>query len=76
MPGPSLPAPSLRGQQASLRTFPQTAGRRLSKRLIPNALFAIFRATDRFFSLLSGRGPRFAGLRWCPRRHARSPAAT
>ena len=41
MLGPSLPAPSLRGRPASLRTFPDNARGRIPKRLIYRELSAI-----------------------------------
>src|ERR1700730_19314590 len=52
-----VPAPSLRGQSASLRGFPDRPRRRFLKRLIRRSLLAIgrgFSAADRFFSLSSG----------------------
>src|ERR1700747_2057420 len=59
----SLPAGSLRGRPASLRTFPERACHRRPKPLIWRMLSAIRRASSglsRFFSLLSGR--RISGV--------------
>src|SRR3984893_1350631 len=56
-----VPAPSLRGQSASLRGFPDRPRRRFLKRLIRRSLLAIgrgFSAADRFFPLSSGRKKR------------------
>src|SRR5262249_54551839 len=58
-----LPAGSLRGRPASLRTLPERAGCRLAKPLIWRILLAIGPAIARprrFFSLLSGR--RLSGV--------------
>ena len=54
----ALPARSLRGRPASLRTFPERACYHLPKPLIWRVLLAIGSAISglkRFFSLLSGR---------------------
>src|SRR5712671_7936704 len=62
----SVPAPSLRGQSASLRGFPDWPRRQLPKRLIRRGLLAIgrgFSAADRFFSLSSGRKARSSNAR-------------
>src|ERR1700730_13141924 len=62
----SVPAPSLRGQSASLRGFPDWTRRRFPKRLIRRSLLAIgrgFSAADRFFSLRSGRRARSSAFR-------------
>src|ERR1700730_5241927 len=61
-----VPAPSLRGQSASLRGFPDRPRRRFLKRLIRRSLLAIgrgFSAADRFFSLNSGRKARSSNTR-------------
>src|SRR6266404_5517755 len=62
----SVPAPSLRGQSASLRGFPDWPRRQLPKSLIRLSLLAIgrgFLAADRFFSLSSGRKARSGNAR-------------